>query len=89
MEYMKIEDLEPGDIIKINELKMNLEEWNPSFLEKANKYNAVVKEVKPHGELETSVSFDFIDGNGIFIKNYCIRIHKSENWIDLVYLVDK
>lgn len=87
MKHMKIEDLEPGDIIKIDSAKLTMDGWSLEFLESCNKYGAKIEKIEwlDHGRFK--ISFDFIDTNAKCIRYYSIAFYEVEkDAIDVVEL---
>lgn len=87
MKYMKIEDLESGDTIKIDSAKLTMDGWSLEFLESCNKYGAKIEGIKWLDRGRFRISFDFIDMNAKHRKHYSIVFYEVErDAIDVVEL---
>lgn len=85
MKYMKIEDLESGDIIKFD--PMRIQEWDPRFRNQARLYTSVFKKIIGCEDGFYYLIVDFINGSK-FIENWSVCVDtKLEILFDILHLV--
>lgn len=85
MEYMKIEDLEPGDIVKFTTLKS----WmNPVFIEFAEKFDAEIFELSRFGS-DLYLVVNFIDKLGKTIHEGQWQIKSFKGLVEVVKLKEE
>lgn len=94
MKYMKITDLEPGDIIKFK-TNDRTKHWGSEFLFLAEKYNAMIdKIITNEGRWFYELGFHFLTGNDkimyLKVRFESMVIDKSlERPFDIVNLVNE
>lgn len=86
MKYMKIEDLEPGDIIKFKSSRIQL--WNPRLCSQVKLYTSVFKKIYDYDDGFYQLCIYFVDGNNEFIEEWAICIDTElEIPFDILHLV--